>query len=78
MSKEAIEGRRQRAREAYWYACGAPGSALGAAIETATRVKITEEAIEAFDIERNGSESAGNIRAGLAAALAELGFEVED
>lgn len=76
----ALEERRQRAREAFWDAVVDVGAREAAeeAIETATRVKITEEAIEAFDIERNGSTDAGNIRAGLAAALAELGFEVEE
>ncbi len=81
MSREAIEDRRQRAREAFYDTPGCvadPDTALTEAIETATLVKITEEAIEAFDVERNGSTDAGDIRAGLAAALAELGFEVED
>lgn len=77
-----IEDRRQHAREAYYDSAArrrAPeGSAvaLEAAIETATQVKITPEAIEAFDVERNGSMDAGDIPAGLAAALAALGFEV--
>jgi len=77
-----IEDRRQRAREAAYDAVSrAPeyyGTRAGvdAAIETATQVKITDEAIEAFDVERNGSTDAGDIPAGLAAALAALGFEV--
>ncbi len=77
-----IEDRRQRAREAYFDIAHdqedrSMGRDLQAAIETATRVTITPEAVEAFDIERNGSMDAGNIPAGLAAALTALGFEVE-
>ncbi|MFA9272613.1 MAG: hypothetical protein ACEQSX_18050 [Baekduiaceae bacterium] len=75
-----IEDRRQRAREAAhdaWNNTVSPRQAVELAIETATRVQITPEAIEAFDVERNGSTDAGNIPAGLAAALAALGFEVE-
>jgi hypothetical protein len=74
-----IEDRRQRAREAYWDSGSGriSGDQVGDAIEAATRVKITPEAIEAFDVERNGSTDAGNIPAGLAAALTALGFEVE-
>ncbi len=77
-----IEDRRQRAREAAYDAISRapeyyrPRAAIEAAIETATRVTITPEAVEAFDIERNGSMDAGNIPAGLAAALTALGFEV--
>ena len=77
-----IEDRRQRAREAAYDAVlRTPGyyetrAAIEAAIEAATRVKVTPEAIEAFDVERNGSMDAGDIPAGLAAALAALGFEV--
>lgn len=48
------------------------------AVDGAPRVAITEEAIEAFDVGRNGSESAGNIREGLRGALEALGFEVEE
>ena len=76
-----IEARRKRAREAFWtdesLETGMECGAMRAAIETATRVEITPEAIEAFDVERNGSMDAGNIPAGLAAALTALGFEVE-
>ena len=77
-----IEDRRQRAREAAYDAVSrAPGyyqtrAAIEAAIETTTRVQITPEAVEAFDVERNGSTDAGDIQAGLAAALTALGFEV--
>lgn len=78
-----IEGRRQRAREAAYdvkeftpYV--KPGAeAVEAAIETATRVKITDETIEAFDVARTGCGNEG-IRMGLRAALEELGFEVEE
>jgi ribosomal protein L16/L10AE len=73
-----IEDRTQRAREAYWDACGVRESALTAAIEAATRVQITPEAIEAGriagDFELN---ELVQINKALAAALAALGFEVE-
>lgn len=79
--ESAYDARSQRAREAYWDAHGLEDRMMGrdlqAAIETATRVQITPEAIEAFDVERNGSMDAGDISAGLAGALRELGFEVE-
>lgn len=75
-----IEDRRQRAREAAEdgpYDDHYTWGDIENAIETATCVRITPEAIEAFDVERNGSTDAGNIPAGLAAALTALGFEVE-
>lgn len=86
MSREAIEDRRQRAREVYRDVASSADKrhsriAFDVAIETATRVKITDEAIEAFGvawhdaIARSGGDRR---RAGLAAALAELGFEVEE
>ncbi len=78
----ALEGRRQRAREAVWDAGSDARSslfpALEVAIETATRARITREAIEAarvagdFELDR-----LNQIDAALIAALAELGFEVE-
>lgn len=77
-----IEERRQRAREAYWDADGGDRYAsCEAAIETATRVKITDEAI-ALSVgaipEQIFSEALREaLRFNLAAALAELGFEVE-
>jgi hypothetical protein len=82
MSKEAIEERHMRAREAAHDALSQPGetvnSAIYTAIETATRVKITRKTIETFrtagDFELN---VLNQIDAGLAAALGELGLEVE-
>jgi hypothetical protein len=75
-----IADRRQRAREAGWDAATLRDFIevpdMDAAIETATRVMVTPEAVEVFDIERNGSMDAGDIPAGLAAALTALGFEV--
>lgn len=76
--------RRQRAREAAQDVEAANHGdlmsgvhAVEAAIETAMRVQITPEVIEAFDIERNGSMDAGDIDAGLRAAFEAAGFEVE-
>lgn len=77
----AIESRRQRAFDAaeeQIMSGERPSVAVLEAIEIATQVKITSEAIEAFDTERNGSTDAGNIRAGLGAALTALGLEVVD
>lgn len=74
-----VEDRRQRAFEVaedMILSGDRPSAAVQEAIETATQVKITPEAIEAFDVERNGSTDAGNIPAGLAAALTALGLEV--
>lgn len=76
MSREAIEDRRQRAREAYWGADDVRDG-LAAATETATRVKITDEAIARIP---HGSVFIDDMmrRSVLRAALAELGFEVEE
>ncbi len=77
----ALEERRQRAREAAhdeWETSVSPRAAVEVAIEAATRVRITREAIEAarvagdFELDR-----LNQIDAALIAALAELGFEVE-
>jgi hypothetical protein len=81
----ALEERRQRAHEAGWGAAcvhlidGACELGLDDAIETATRVRITREVVEVarlagdFDLDR-----LNQIDAALSAALAELGFEVEE
>ncbi len=77
----ALEERRQRAREAAQDAAPGNGTvvdAAEAAIEAATRVRITRGAIEAarvagdFELDR-----LNQVDAALIAALAELGFEVE-
>jgi hypothetical protein len=86
-----IEDRRQRAREAAQDAHGDPrfyrlesGNAVEAAVEVATQVKITDEAIEAFGVGWHQADARDTLvkdarrRAGLAAALAALGFEVVD
>jgi hypothetical protein len=89
MSEKEILDRRQRAREAGLDAIDDPGlirsqhaSAIEAAIEVATRVKITPEVIEAG---RAAWQAAGGewtedpgLRqvARLAASLRALGFEV--
>ncbi len=75
----AIEDRREAACDAFYDTPGCvsdPDSALTPAIESATRVRITEELIEIFDVERNGSTAAGDIRAGLTAVFLAAGFEV--
>lgn len=84
MSREAIECRRQRACEAFDVSVASSrkliSECLEEAIEAATRVKITDEAIDAASREyvsgvdaRNDGDMHGAVRA----ALAELGFEVE-
>lgn len=80
-----IEARRQRALEAYWDVLGTRSAEVAAqeAIETATRVKITDEAIEAaWNAQPVAAQEAGEIdlsdvKRVIAAALAALGFEVE-
>lgn len=74
----ALADRRQRARETYYDTCVAgrdrvEGSAiaLDAAIETATRVRITPEV-------RAAALAADNIDDGLIAAFRAAGFEVEE
>lgn len=81
MTVSAIEERRRKARDAGWDAtCGwdaeSVTAALDACSQAATQVRITDEMVEAFDIERNGSTDAGNIPAGLRAAFEAAGFEV--
>lgn len=75
--------RRQRAREAGWDATvgwsqESTAAAIEAAIETATRVRVTVESIRAMlrEVDHIGVNN-GGIGAGVAAALRELGFEVE-
>jgi hypothetical protein len=77
----ALEERRQAAREAFYDA--APSnmaaddclSALGEAIETATRVQITSELVGIYTAA--WAASGCNRAAGLKAALESCGFEVE-
>lgn len=86
MSKE-IEDRRQRAREAAADACARQGgltqdeaTAVEIAVEAATRVQITPEAVNAFFA--TSGEAVTRVpyneacARGLAAALTVLGFEV--
>lgn len=76
-----LDDRRQRAREAY---ADEPEprtfAAVDAAIEAATRVQITDEAIRDFAQAWHAAPQDGppgaRRRAGLAAALAALGLEV--
>ncbi len=75
----ALEERRQRAREAGWDATlgwsqKSTQQAIESAIETATRVQITDEAVfRAFTELHRGATA----RAIIHVALEELGFEVE-
>lgn len=80
-----IDERRQRSLEAFYDAMK-PGDVIEAravadAIETATRVKITDEAL-ALSVGASRNRRFGQIgeviRDDLAAALTELGFEVEE
>lgn len=80
MSEQSkIEERRQRALEVWYDSNNAiEGGDIDDAIETATRVKITREAIEVFRVAGDFELNALNqIDSGLTATLAELGFEVE-
>jgi transketolase len=79
--RSPLDDRRQRAREAGWDATAgwsqeSTAAAIEAAIETATRVQVTPEAVRAFESEACLDEI--DTRRGLTAALTELGFEVED
>lgn len=71
-----LDERRQRAREAFYdHPSESPIESLEAAVETATRVQITDEARKAYiDAWASGACS---VKEGLTAALRELGFEVE-
>lgn len=78
-----IDDRRQRAFEAYADHPHEEGG-IETAIEVATQVKITDEAIEAaWDAQPVAAREAGEIdlddmRQVIAVALAALGFEVVD
>lgn len=78
-----LDDRRQRAHEAAQDVCAplAPTplvlDAIEAAIETATRVRVTPEAVHAVSRAVNRLGANHGYDAGLAAALRELGFEVE-
>jgi hypothetical protein len=90
----ALEDRRQAAREAGWdvtvgWSQESTAYALDAAVETATRVRITPEIIEAYRDARadlNREQIQGRppatpdtlTRAGIRAAFAAAGFEVEE
>lgn len=74
----AIEERRQRAREAFWDGAADESSlsgghpflnALGTCVETATRVKLTDEVMWAAGVH-------GATPAAIRAAFAAAGFEV--
>lgn len=82
----ALDERRQRAREAFDVEFGGhdilTADALDVAIDTATRVRITDEAVAlAVGATPRGftvsPELSASIRGNLADALRELGFEVE-
>lgn len=74
----ALTDRRQRAREAAHDAASTAApmyellAAVDAAVETATRVKITTEMLDAMN------PAVGNREARLRAALAAAGFEIEN
>jgi hypothetical protein len=76
-----LEERRQRAREAFCDELATPGAvdsetyrALDMCVETATRVKITKEIVEAA---HTGWLATGVYQHGLCAAFRAAGFEVE-
>lgn len=81
-----LDDRRQRARETFYDMLHDTASddgpvfelsdCVAGAIETATRVKITPEAVAKFRAVAEGW--GGNFAVSLAVALAELGFEVEE
>lgn len=73
----ALLDRRQRAREAYWDDMRGRSlrtEGIEAAIETATRVKVTPEIIEAA---RAAGEETWSMSEIIAAAFRTAGFEVE-
>lgn len=74
-----IEDRRQRAREVYWDVLGTRSAEVAAqeAIETATRVKITDEMIQVFRRNMKPTASADYITEKLATFFTAAGFEVE-
>lgn len=82
MGMDAIEQRRERAREAArcaWEGTVSPRSAVEAAIEAATQVRISTDAIDAAIVALDGTSVvifSVEMTAALAAALGALGFEV--
>ncbi len=72
-----LEDRRQRAREAFYDRGYDEFQAVEAAIETATRVRITPEILAACH-EPSGYLLPAYIRDILRAAFEAAGFEVED
>jgi len=68
-----LEDRRQSAREAYWDTNDA--DCLDAALEIATRVKITPEVIDAF-IRHPDQYEEGDVAGPLRTAFEAAGFEV--
>lgn len=76
---DPLADRRQRARETYWdnrqYA---ETAALDEAIETATRVNITEDVIAAAVEVGDLAQGTKNAWRTLAAAFRAAGFEVEE
>lgn len=88
MNQNQINDRRQRATDTGYDELSGPEiqsrntrDALEAAAETATRVQITPEALDALERQLIAVGNRGPIRvksrAALTAALQELGFEVE-
>lgn len=78
----ALADRRQRARESFWDATFDVGAreAAEVAIETATRVKITADVIDAASDEFPWwtHDSKNDMREPLIAAFRAAGFEVEE
>lgn len=85
-----IADRRQSAREAFWDST-LPTRGVAAAIETATRVKITEDVVKAYGAARrkpgctcspqacpHGGHVNARRLAGLRAAFEAAGFEVTE
>lgn len=73
----ALDDRRQIAREAYWDADGADRAAsCDAAIETATRVQISEDIIAAAGEFAAAPGSTKGVYRMLATAFRAAGFEV--
>jgi hypothetical protein len=75
-----LDDRRQRAREAYYDGVSLPEShepeQLEAAIETATRVRVDDDVVRAFDDDSDCS-CVQCRRDALVAAFTAAGFEVE-
>lgn len=72
----ALADRRQRAREAFYDRCDTGGmvnTAINEAVEVATRVRVTDEVVEAAELADDDGAAFVSV---ITAAFAAAGFEV--